>query len=200
MPKAKLFPERGNVVFQLPVWMFIIFFFCAGTSFSQKKDLEIGLRFQKSVNLYYENGITVQYSDERILNNRLFLGVSYVSSRLGSAMGSNAIKQDNFLISGTWMFRPGRALQTFLRLNTGYFIANYEDPVFDVLPNNSFLISPETGISYRFSFPLKAGVSLGYNLITGDGINGPGTLYPLYVQTSITWNIFAKNDTHENAL
>jgi hypothetical protein len=85
-------------------------------------------------------------------------------------------------------------------LNTGYFIANYEDPVFDVLPNNSFLISPETGISYRFNFPLKAGVSLGYNLITGDGINGPGTLYPLYVQTSITWNIFAKNDTHENAL
>ncbi len=160
--------------------------------------MDIGFRFQKTINLYHENGITLQYADERVLSKRLFIGFSYVSSRLGTAMGSNAIKQDNFLISGTWMFRPQRSLQPFLRLNTGYFIADYEDPVFDVLPNSSILISPETGVSYRFTFPLKVSISLGYNVITGDGIDGPGTLYPLYVQTSITWNIFAKNDTNEN--
>lgn len=201
MRKAKLFPERGNVVFQLPVWIFLVFLLGIPTaSFSQKKDLDVGLRFQKSINLYYENGVTVQYSDERLLKNRLFIGVSYVSSRLGTAMGTNAIKQDNFLVSGTWMFRPQRSLQTFLRLNTGYFIADYEDPVFDVLPNSSILLSPEAGVSYKFAFPLKLGISLGYNAITGDGLNGPGTVYPLYAQTSITWNIFAKNEIYENDL
>lgn len=193
--------ESRNTVFRLPVWNFLILFFLiTSPSFSQEKELDIGLRFQKSINLYYENGVTLQYSDERLLSNRVFIGLSYLSSRLGSAMGSNAIRQDNFLISGTWMFRPGRSIQPFLRLNTGYFIADYEDPVFDMLPNSSVLLSPETGVSYRFNFPLKAGISLGYNVITGDGVEGPGTLYPLYVQTSVTWNIFAKKDTYENDL
>lgn len=201
MRYAKLFSDSRNVVFQLPVGIFFILLFSTSTaSFSQGRELDIGLRFQKSINLYYENGFTVQYADEKLLSQRLFIGFSYVSSRLGTAMGSNAIKQDNFLISGTWMFRPQRSLQPFVRLNTGYFIADYEDPIFDILPDTSILISPETGLSYRFKFPLKAGVSLGYNLITGDGIDGPGTLYPLYVQTNITWQILTKKNTYENGL
>lgn len=201
MLRAKHLMGRGKAVFRLPVWIFfIVFLFSGGKAFSQKRELDIGLRFQKSINLYYENGFTIQYADDRLLSRRLFIGVSYVTSRLGTAMGSNAIKQDNYLISGSWMFRPQRSLQPFVRLNTGYFIADYEDPVFDVLPNTSILLSPETGLSYRFTFPLKAGISLGYNLITGDGMDGPGTLYPLFVQTSITWNIFAKNETYENDL
>lgn len=200
MLKAKLFPERGNVVFQLPAGIFSIIFLLSVPALSQERELDIGLRFQKSINLYYENGVTLQYTDERLLSKRLFIGFSYVSSRLGTAMGSNAIKQDNFLLSGTWMFRPQRSFQPLLRLNTGYFISDYEDPDFDVLPNSSILISPEFGVGYRFAFPLKTGISLGYNVITGDGLEGPGTLYPLYVQTSITWNIFAKNDRYENDL
>lgn len=192
---------EGNAKFHLPVWIFLFLFLFSGANiFSQERELDVGLRFQKSINLYYENGFTVQYADDRLLSRRLFVGFSYVSSRLGSGMGTNAIKQDNYLISGSWMFRPQRSLQPFVRLNTGYFIADYEDPVFDVLPNTSILLSPETGLSYRFTFPLKAGISLGYNLITGDGMDGPGTLYPLFVQTSITWNIFAKNGNYENDL
>ncbi len=200
MFRADLFSEKGNADHQFPVLIFIILFLFSIPAVSQEKDLDVGLRFQKSVNLYYENGITVQYSNDRLLSKRLYVGLSYVSSRLGTAMGSNAINQDNFLVSGTWMFRPQENLQPFVRLNTGYFIADYEDPAFDVLPNSSILLSPETGVGYKFTFPLKAAFSLGYNVITGDGIDGPGTLYPLYVQTSITWNIFAKNNTYENDL
>lgn len=201
MFKWRLFRVEVNASFQLPVWIGVIMFLSFGVpGFSQERELDIGLRFQKSINLYYENGITIQYSDERLLSQRLFIGLSYVSSRFGTAMGTNAIKQDNFFISGTYMFRPQRSLQPFVRLNTGYFAADYEDPVFDVLPQNSVLISPETGISYRFSFPLKIGVSFGYNLITGDGRDGPGTLYPLFVQSSITWNILPKTNTYDTNL
>lgn len=201
MCKGNLFPDSRSTIFSHPIWNFLILFlFVTSSSFSQEKELDIGLRFQKSINLYYENGVTFQYSDERLVSNMLFIGFSYLTSRLGSAMGTNAIKQDVFLISGTWMFRPQRSFQPLLRLNTGYFTADFEDPVFEVLPNSSILLSPEAGVSYRFFFPLKAGVSLGYNLITGDGMDGPGTLYPLFVQTSITWNILAKNKTYENDL
>ncbi|CAN5160484.1 hypothetical protein BH23BAC2_BH23BAC2_24510 [soil metagenome] len=178
----------------------ICFFLFLGTGcFSQERQLDVGLRFQKTVNLYYENGVTFQYTDDRLLSQRLFLGLSYVTSRLGSAMGTNAIKQDNFILSSTYIFRPQRNLQPFLRLNTGYFIADYEEPIFDVLPNTSFLLSPEAGLGYKFKNPLKANASLGYNLITGDGIDGAGTLYPLFIQTSITWNVLAKKKDHETA-
>lgn len=198
---ANRFSQGKTPCVLFPILIFLLFFHFPSSAVSQEKELDLGIRFQKSINFYYENGLTVQYADERILSKRLFLGFSYVSSRLGTAMGSNAINQDNFLINGTWMFRPLRSFQPFIRLNTGYFIADYEDPVFDVLPNSSVLLSPETGLSYKFNFPLKAGISLGYNLITGDGIDGPGTLYPLFVQTSITWNIFAENnDIYETDL
>ncbi len=200
MSRVKLFSIAGNNPFPLSSRGFIIFFFLSLPVASQERDLDIGLRFQKSINFYYENGVTAQYSDDRLLSKRLYIGFSYISSRLGTARGSNAVKQDNYLIMGTWIFRPQRMLQPFVRLNTGYFIADYEDPVFDVLPNTSLLVSPEAGLGYKFNFPLKAGISLGYNVITGDGIDGPGTLYPLYVQTSITWNIFAKNETYEKDL
>ena len=197
MLKCQFLQKGFKPSIQNLLWVLVIFLFFSSTGYSQERELDLGLRFQKSINLYYENGITLQYTDERLLSKRLFIGLSYVSSRFGTAMGTNAIKQDNYFISGTYMFRSQRSLQPFIRLNTGYFKAHYEDPVFDVLPQSSVLISPETGLSYRFSFPLKLGVSFGYNLITGDGRDGPGTLYPLFVQTSVTWNILSKNQTYD---
>ncbi len=169
-----------------------ILLFLSSGCYSQESQLDVGLRFQKTINLYYENGVTIQYTDDRLLSQRLYFGLSYVTSRLGTAMGTNAIKQDNIFLSSTYIFRPERRLQPFLRLNTGYFIADYEEPFFDVLPNTSFLLSPEGGLGFKFNNPLKVNFSLGYNLVTGDGIDGAGTLYPLFVQTAITWNVLSK--------
>lgn len=186
-------------IVQLKLFLFIFFLcFCGTHSFSQNRSLDVGLRFQKAINLYYENGVTVQYSDDSLLDHRLFLGLSYVSSRLGSAMGSNALKQDNYLLSGTYFFRPLKSLQPFVRLNTGYFVSDLEYAIFDDLPNSSVLFSPEAGLSYKTKNPIKLGASFGYNIITGDGIEGPGTLFPLFVQTSLTWNIFhSTSEKHE---
>lgn len=173
--------------------LFSIFFaFTTWHVNAQRSTLDVGVRLQKTINLYYENGITVQYSDDRLLDSQLFFGISYVTSRLGSASRSHAIKQDNFLLSSTYYFRPLMLIQPFVRVNTGFFIADYEYPVFDVLPNTSILLSPEAGVSLNTNLPLKIGVGLGYNLITGDGVSGPGTLYPLFIQTSVTWNILEK--------
>jgi len=162
-------------------------------SFGQDRVLDVGLRLQKTVNLYFENGLTVQYSDDRLLSQRIYLGFSYISSRLGTAIGSNAIKQDNFLLSVSYYFRPQRVIQPFVRLNGGYFFSNLEEPIFDELPSNSMLLSPEGGIAFHTRTPLKINASLGYNVITGNGLSGPGTLFPLFVQTSITWNILKNN-------
>lgn len=198
MGKHQFHPGRGIHLAKRSFSLILFLSFFSFTSYAQNPVLEVGLRFQKSVNLYYENGVTARYSDERLLSRQLYFGFSYVTSRLGSAMGSNAIKQDNFIFSGTYYLRPEKAFQPFLGMNIGYFHADYEYAVFDDLPNTSVLLSPEAGLSYQTDWPLRIGASIGYNLITGNGIKGPGTVYPLYFQTSITWDVFNKKGNNEN--
>lgn len=183
-------------MFYRVILFFILFQFFSINSNAQNSVLDVGLRLQKSVNLYYENGFTAQYTNNSLYSKRLYFGLSYVTSRLGSAIGSNAIKQDNIFLSTTYYFRPDRILQPFLRLNTGYFYSDLEEEIFDDLPNSSILLSPEAGISVKTNSPLKVGASFGYNLITGDGLKGPGTLYPVFIQSSITWSI--QNNTDQN--
>jgi hypothetical protein len=68
--------------------------------------LDVGLRLQKSVGLYYENGFTAQYTGEKLAKQRLYFGLSYITSRLGTAFGTNAIRQDNILLSASLLFWP----------------------------------------------------------------------------------------------
>ncbi|WP_227609731.1 hypothetical protein [Hymenobacter translucens] len=149
--------------------------------------LDAGLRFQKTLNLYYENGLTVQYRSPRLLKSRLQVGLTHVSSRLGSAIGSNAIKQDNVFVSGAYLFRVERTVQPFVRLNAGWFRADYESDIFKDLTSSSPLLSTELGLLVPTRYRINAGASVGYNLITGDGSDSPGTLFPLFYQLSLTY-------------
>ena len=127
-----------------------------------------------------------------IADNRIHIGVSYVTTRLGSAMGSNAIKQGSFLLSPGFYFRHTKQLQPFTRLNFGYFHADYEYAVFDVLPNKAFLYSIDAGLSYEFGLPFTVSLSAGYNFNSGTGSSGPGTLFPVFYQMSACYTVLKK--------
>jgi hypothetical protein len=118
------------------------------------------------------------------MHKKLHLKLSYVSSRIGSALNSNAVKQDNYLIGLDWRFRAEKNFQIFTGVNSGYFHADMEDPIFDVLPHNSIMFSAEAGVYYKFKFPMALSCSAGYNMINGNGIDRPGTLFPLFYQLS----------------
>ena len=74
----------------------------------------------------------------------------------------------------------------------GYFHADYEEAVFNVLPNNSFLLSLDAGLYYEFKAPVTIDLSAGYNFISGKGSSGPGTLYPFFYQMSIYYTLLKK--------
>ncbi|WP_020597491.1 hypothetical protein [Spirosoma panaciterrae] len=154
--------------------------------------LDIGVRLQKSISLYAENGLMVQYAHPKLASNRLYLGLAYVSSRLGSAFHSNAIKQDSYLFSASYYYRPKWLIHPVLKANIGYFAAHYGSPIFEELPKTSLLLAPEVGLCYCPTIPLKIHTSIGYHLINGNGRSGPGTLYPVFLQTSITWNVLKR--------
>lgn len=172
---------------------FCFFLFATLTAVSAPgQQVDVGIRLQKSVGLYTENGLTAQYTSRKLASQRLYVGLSYVTSRLGTALNSNAIRQDNLLATVSYYFRPRWLIQPVVKANAGYFVADHADALFDELPKTSPLISPELGLCYCPDFPLKISGSVGVNLLTGNGLTGPGTLYPVFVQTSITWNILRK--------
>ena len=155
---------------------------------AQTHDIMAGIRAQKSINLYLECGASVYYRSDNILNQRVSFGLHYVSSRLGSAINSNAIKQDRVFISSHYVFRSQKKLSLLTGTNLGYFHAYYPGEEFKNLQNKSLLLSIEFGPRYTITKKISMETTLGYNLITGNGIDGPGTLYPLYFQISILWD------------
>ena len=178
-------------LFNYIIGLSLISILSSSSVFAQTNILNVGLRIQKASGLYWENGLDFEYSNKNILNDKLFFGFSYISSRLGTAFNSNAIKQDNYILSARYYARKGKQLRPFSKFNLGYFTADYGSEIFDVLDNTSVITSLEFGLSYTFIKKLKLSSSFGYNFISGDGMNGPGTLYPVFIQSTISWNLYS---------
>jgi len=163
-------------------YFFLFLFWMTTASFAQQVHLDLGLRSQKSFGLYFENGVVGQISSDSIANNRLYLGIGFISSRFGSAIGNNAIKQDNYQVWLSYYFNKAHRIYPFVSLGSGYFNADYESADFKVLDHSSALFSATAGFEYHTPILLKMNLALGYNFISGNGLEGPGTLYPIFAQ------------------
>lgn len=181
--------DLKNIRWRFAFLLFGLLLCQTSKSSAQKSTLAVGLRIQKTPSFYYENGVTVLYSHDRLWADQLFWGVNVISSRFGSAFHSNAIKQDSFFFSAAWFWRKERSIRPFVQLNIGFFQADYEEAIFDVLPNEAMILSPEIGVGYEFNSPLRIVVSAGYNSTSGNGVAGPGTLYPIFMQMTATWKL-----------
>jgi hypothetical protein len=164
---------------------------------SYAQTYDVGIRIQKTHNMYLENGISLKYSFKDFAPNQFYLGFDYVTSRLGSAINSNAIKQDNYIFSSSWYFFKEKPFHLITRLNVGYFYSDYEEPFFDELPNTAFLLAPEIGVNYTFKdLPIALNLGSGYYIDLAKSGYSPGTLQPLYYHLDIHYTLF-KNTTHE---
>jgi len=159
--------------------------------------LNVGIRIQKTQNMYWENGFSVQYAFKNFKPERFHLGFDFVTSQLGSAFKSNAIKQSHFLISGSWNFIQDKPFHLITRLNIGYFYSNLEYDFFDDIPNTAFLLSPEVAFSYAFQKqPVKLQLGSGYYIDFAKAGYSPGTLQPLYYHLDVYYTLF-KSKNHE---
>lgn len=163
----------------------------------QAQELNVGLRFQKTQNMYWENGFSLQYTFAKFKPKQFYLSFDYVTSRLGSAYKSNALKQDNYLLSGSWLFFQSKAIHIVTRLNFGYFYADLEEEFFKAIPHTAFLFSPEIGLRYDFkNIPIALNLGTGYYIITAKEGYSPGTLQPLYYHFDMYYTLF-KSKNHE---
>ncbi|PVX45463.1 hypothetical protein C8C85_1258 [Flavobacterium sp. 103] len=165
------------------------------TIISQAQTLKLGGRFQKTQEMYWENGISAQYSFAKFKPNQFFIGFDYVTSRLGSAYNSNAIKQDNYIFSGSWQFNKNKPYHFVTRLNMGYFYSDLEEEIFNEIPNTAFLFSPEIGFTFNIpQVPVSLNFGTGYYIITEKEGYSPGTLQPLYFHLDIYYTLFKKHN------
>ena len=167
----------------------LLSFHFVSAQFLANYEINGGVVMQKTQKLYSENGIGADFTSDFLLNKKIHLKLNYVTSRLGSALGTNAIKQDNLTIGADWHFFPTKPLQIFTGLNTGYFYADYEEDMFKQLPHSSVLMRFESGLSYKFNNPFSASLSFGYNFVNGNGVSKPGTLFPVFYQLKIFYRI-----------
>lgn len=162
----------------------------SGNLMAQK--LEAGIRIQKTHGMYWENGITAQYSFKNFKPNKFYVGASWVSSRLGTAMGTFALKQDNYLAHASWYC--GKKMKPFRfygRLGIGAFKAEEVDEMFASVPNSAFIINPEIGLNYSFkSWPVVLNLGTGVNVDFKEEGQSPGTLQPLYYHLDLSYKIF----------
>lgn len=170
----------------------VFLFLMATVLFAQKtisRDLRVGLVMQQTQYLYNENGLGLDYTCERLLDKKIHIKATYLSSRLGSAIGTNALKQDYFVFGAHYYFMSKKSLQILAGLNTGLFVVDYENPAFDVLPKSSAILAVETGLQYDFKLPITASLTAGYNVRSGNGIDIPGSLFPVFYKLSIMYRI-----------
>ena len=149
-----------------------------------------GIRFERAVDFYWYNGVSAEYTSPKLINNRLGIGFNFLSSRLGTAMSSNAIPFYEIDLSGSYYLRNGKSLQPYFRLNTGFAKASYGDDVFRSIPDHAMILSVEAAMTYRFNIPVKISLGGGYNVLTGNGSKGLATIFPAYGQCSVMYRIF----------
>lgn len=186
--KTALVQRKNKKKSFLKILLFFLFFMGVH---GYTQDLKLGIRVQKTVKMYWENGISVQYSFKKLKPNQLYFGFDYVTSRIGTAFKSNAIKHDHFLLTGSWLFNKNKPYHLLTRFNVGYFYADLENDIFNKIPNKSFLLSPEIGFTYDLKpIPISLNMGAGFYIITAKNGYSPGTLQPLYYHFDIYFKIF----------
>jgi hypothetical protein len=182
-----LLPSR--IVFKTALLGLLVF--CSSNAAAQ--ELKAGVRIQKTYTMYWENGITLQYGFRKFKTDRFRIGLDVVSSRLGTAIRSNAIKQESYLLSGSWLFNKNKSYHIVTRINVGYFYSDPGESFFEVIPHTSMLLSPEVGFIYDFrKLPLSLNLGGGFYLDMAKEGYSPGTLQPLYYHFDIHYRIFNK--------
>lgn len=119
-------------------------------------------------------GFQVSYASDRIARGRPRFSFRYSTTRLSTALGSNALTEDRFQIGAAWYFRRTRTISPFIGLHVGYTRFDREnEEIFALLDNSAPILSLIAGTELKLLPSLRASASLGYSHLQSS------TVYPL---------------------
>jgi hypothetical protein len=127
-------------------------------------------------------GVQVGYSSEGILGGAPRFSAAYSTTRLATAMGSNALVEDRVHAGAGWHFRRDRLVSPHVTARAGYARYDVDDgEVFALLDNGAAFVSVVLGADARLLPSLRAGGSIGYAPLQSS------IVYPLVTTVSVNY-------------
>lgn len=177
---------------------FLFFLFCglivslsskAGDSTST---WHIGPVMRKYTGFYWLNGAGAEFHPQSLRKYNCLLGVTLVHSNLGTNLLAKAIPTFNFEIAAIKKFKLTHFLAARVALHGGYAHANYGHATFEKIANQAPLVGLDFGMDYKHKQWLAV-ATLGYQGISGTGVKGLATVFPVYLQIKVLYLISELN-------
>jgi hypothetical protein len=157
--------------------------FAATVPGTDSMSIPVGLKFEN--NYDFQVGLKAAFADKRILNEHPRLSLSYTTSRLATAFGSNALEKDIYLLGLGWYFRPSRMIDPYIIVATGFTHYDREDDeMFALLDNNAGILSVDLGLELGiFGGLVRPWFEFGYSIFQSS------TVYPIVFSFGLDYDI-----------
>lgn len=143
----------------------------------------VGLGFEH--NLYTQFGICASVSHQKILGGHPQATLFATTSRLSVIAGKNVLKNENWLLTAAWHFRPGTYIDPFAGIDIGINHFDREnEQLFKRLPNTALLFNVRIGIAATVW-----GDRLRPLLDGGFAIVQPSTVFPLFFGAKLSYDV-----------
>jgi hypothetical protein len=121
----------------------------------------------------YMVGPEIGLSYPGLVGGKLQCKVSYLTSRLEQAFRENILRQDFYLLSPAWHFRPAKILDPLVQIDLGYTRYDVESDIFKDLENSGWIAALQIGANLNLAQGRwGAFYHFGYNFLT------PTVVYP----------------------
>jgi len=144
-------------------------------------NIPVGIQMQANSDLQW--GLTAGLSSDLILKGHPYFTVSYTSNRIGARFPYE-VKQDNYLFTLGWMFRPGKLIDPFINIDVGlaHFDSEFEE--FKLLKTNSPILDLRFGLEGALlRKAIHPWCNFGISFITSS------TVYPLVMAAGVNYDI-----------
>jgi hypothetical protein len=144
-------------------------------------NIPVGIQMQANSDLQW--GLTAGLSTDLLLKGHPYTAVSYTTNRIG-AVFSNTVKQDNYLFTLGWMFRPKKMIDPFINIDAGLAHFDYEFEEFKALQTNSPILDLRFGLEGAFLHKtIHPWCNFGVSFISSS------TVYPLVMAVGVNYDI-----------
>jgi hypothetical protein len=145
----------------------------AGTAEAQRSGTALVGVFVEH-NYSTQPGVQVSYSSPRMLGGAPRLAAAYSTTRLATALGSNALVEDRLQAAAGWYFRRDRTISPHVTASVGYARFDVDDDdTFALLDSGAPFVSLLLGAEAALRPALRLSGSVGYSPLQSS------TVYPL---------------------
>lgn len=129
-------------------------------------------------------GLQVSYASPALLGGKPRFSASYSTTRIATALGSNALAEDRLQAGAGWHFRTARTLSPYAGVNIGFTRFDREDEqLFELLDNSAPILSLLLGLEARLHPAIRASGSVGYSALQSS------TVYPFLASVGVHYHL-----------